>query len=108
MSSTTGGGSCVLGTTVSGTATRNLVHSSSKSPSGLQGTPRSLFTISAAAFWLSGSLLKDRALTTVPSVVPTKLSLVRRHLLKAPSTFLCAICPLDGSSCCRLSTAPAH
>eukprot|EP00971_Amphidinium_carterae_P194985 3869122-Amphidinium_carterae.1 len=68
MSSTTGGSSFVLGTSTSGTATRNLVHSSSKSPSGLQGTPRSLFTVSAAAFWLSGSLLKVLAFTTVPSV----------------------------------------
>eukprot|EP00971_Amphidinium_carterae_P322433 6408203-Amphidinium_carterae.1 len=58
MSSTTSLGRLVLGTSTSGTATLSLTDSSSRAPSGLQGTPLSPFTSSAEPFWLSGSRLK--------------------------------------------------
>eukprot|EP00971_Amphidinium_carterae_P318001 6321348-Amphidinium_carterae.1 len=72
MSSTTGLGKLILGTS-------SLTGSSSRAPSSLQGTPLSPFTISAEPFLLSGSLLKLLAFTTAPSAVPTKLSLLLRQ-----------------------------
>eukprot|EP00971_Amphidinium_carterae_P039637 778893-Amphidinium_carterae.1 len=86
--------------------TRSFVHSSSKSPSGFQGTPLSPFTVSAAAFWLSSSLLKVRAFNTVPSVVPSRLSLVRKQGPKY--TPLCHLSSISGSSCYRLSKVSAR
>eukprot|EP00971_Amphidinium_carterae_P224143 4447666-Amphidinium_carterae.2 len=111
MLSTTALGSSVLGTSKSGTTTLNLVHSSSRAPSGLQGTPLSPLTVFAAAFWLSGSRLKVLAFTTVPSAVPTRLSLVLkqgpkytplRHLSSKRLFLLSSLhstCSLDSAMC---------
>eukprot|EP00971_Amphidinium_carterae_P081236 1607139-Amphidinium_carterae.1 len=110
MSSTTGLCSSVLGTSsmssTSGTATLSFTHSSSRAPSGLQGTPLSPLTSSPAPFWLSGSRLKVLAFTTMPSAAPTRLSLVRKHGPKYRP--LCHLSSISGSSCCRLSTAPVR